>query len=350
MNETKEIVLQTGGDYLVPAAGLEQILATYQLKKDFIEKVLRDGVDYGVTPGTGEKPSLKKAGAEKMASFFGLAPVFEDVETVEDWTGKEHDGEPFFYYRQKCKLYRGERMIGSADGSCNSWEKKYRYRWVSEYDLPASVDKSTLRSQGGKASEFKFAIERAETGGQYGKPAEYWKRWQDAVANGTAKPIKRKTKTGREMDAFEMDSTVYAVKNLDVAEQTNTILKMAQKRALVAAVLIATNASEYFTQDLDDFVDGKIVSEQRGPEWTDGATKAGEDGPKAPSYEDAKAVVVGGSTGKKKMLGDMSRAELEAVMNNARTTDVIEAAKVVYRHDFNTEPAPAEQDKLPFEE
>lgn len=32
----------------------------------------------------------------------------------------------------------------------------------------------------------------------------------------------------------------------------NTIMKMAQKRALVAAVLIVCGASEYFTQDLDD--------------------------------------------------------------------------------------------------
>ncbi len=262
MDAQREIVLQTGNDYLVPAAGLQQILATYQLKKEFIEQVLKEGIDYGSTPGTSEKPSLKKPGAEKMATFFGLAPVFEDVATIEDWTGGDHGGEPFFYYRQKCKLYRGERMVGSADGSCNSWEKKYRYRWVSELEIPATADKATLRTQGGKTYEFAFAIEKAETGGQYGKPAAYWKRWQDAIASGAAKPIKRKARNGRELDAFEMDSTLYAVKNPDVAEQTNTILKMAQKRALVAAVLIVTNASDYFTQDLDDlgdFVTGEIV-------------------------------------------------------------------------------------------
>lgn len=259
MNETKAIVLETGNDFLVPAASLQQVLATYQWKKEFIENVLRDGVDFGTTPGTGEKPSLKKPGAEKMASFFGLTPVFEDVEKVEDWTGEQHGGESFFYYRQKCKLYRGERLIATADGSCNSWEKKYRYRWVSEYEIPAGFDRSTLRTQGGKTSEFVFAIDKAETGGKYGKPAEYWKRWNDAIANGTATAIKRKTSKGTMMDAWEMDSTVYAVPNKDVAEQVNTILKMAQKRALVAVVLIATNASDYFTQDIDDFVSGDIV-------------------------------------------------------------------------------------------
>lgn len=259
MNETKTIELYTGGDFLVPAASLDQVLATYQWKKDFIEQVLKKDIDFGVTPGTSEKPSLKKAGAEKMASFFGLAPTFEDVVTVEDWTGEQHGGETFFYYRQKCKLFRGDRLIASADGSCNSWEKKYRYRWVSEFEIPAGVDKSTLRTQGGKTSEFTFALDQAQTSGKYGKPAEYWKMWRDAITSGKAVAIKRKSSKGNEMDAWEMDTTVYAVPNRDVAEQTNTILKMAQKRALVAAVLIATNASDYFTQDLDDFVTDREI-------------------------------------------------------------------------------------------
>jgi hypothetical protein len=33
----------------------------------------------------------------------------------------------------------------------------------------------------------------------------------------------------------------------------NTIQKMAQKRALIAATLLAVNASEFFTQDLEEF-------------------------------------------------------------------------------------------------
>lgn len=259
METTKAIILETGGDFLVPAASLQQVLATYQWKKEFIEKILKENVDYGSTPGTTDKPYLKKPGAEKMASFFGLAPTFEDVAVIEDWTGEAHGGEPFFYYRQKCNLHRGEKLIASADGSCNSWEKKYRYRWVSEYEIPAGVEKSTMRTKGGRTAEFVFAIDKAETGGKYGKLAEYWRAWNDAIASGKAVSIKRKTSKGKEMDAWEMDSTVFAVKNDDVAEQTNTILKMSQKRALVAAVLIATNASDYFTQDIDDFVTGEIL-------------------------------------------------------------------------------------------
>src|ERR671938_678900 len=41
--------------------------------------------------------------------------------------------------------------------------------------------------------------------------------------------------------------------NPDIADQVNTIQKIGQKRSLVAAVLIAVNASEFFTQDIEDF-------------------------------------------------------------------------------------------------
>jgi hypothetical protein len=223
------IVLQTGNDFLVPAASLDQVLATYQWKKDFIEQVLKRDVDYGVTPGTSDKPSLKKPGAEKMASFFGLAPVFEDVATVEDWTGAEHGNEPFFYYRQKCKLYRADRLIASADGSCNSWEKKYRYR-SSERVCPNCGKSAIIKG-------------KAEYGGGwlcFGRKGGCGTKFADNA------PEIINQETGQ-------------VKNPDVAELTNTILKMSQKRALVAAVLIATNASDYFTQDLDDFVTGEII-------------------------------------------------------------------------------------------
>jgi hypothetical protein len=346
--DEKAIVLQTGNDFLVPAANLQQVLATYQWKKEFIENVLRENVDYGVTPGTGDKPSLKKPGAEKMASFFGLAPVFEDVEKVEDWMGAEHGGEPFFYYRQKCKLYRADRLIASADGSCNSFEKKYRYRWVSEYEIPAGIDKSKLRTQGGRTSEFTFAVEKAETGGKYGKPAEYWKMWQQAIEDGRAVAIKKKTAAGQMRDAWEMDTTVYAVPNRDVAEQVNTILKMSQKRALVAAVLIATNASDYFTQDLDDFVTGEIVDASVKPVNIKPVTTVDPE----EIYTEACSVVYklqDRKTGELKevRIGDMSREQLEWVIGHAQIQKNADAAAVVMQHDFGVKPETDEQQSVP---
>ena len=255
MTEQSAIVIQQPG-FLAPVIGVQQALEAYQAKKDLIDKIFKPGVDFITIPGT-SKPTLSKAGAEKSTSFFGLHPVLTDAEVINDWTGKDHDGEPFFFYRRTCNLYRGDVLVASVDGSCNSWEMKYRYRWVDESALPAGTDKATLKSQGGRVSEFAFAIEQAETSGKYGKPAEYWQRFKDAIEQGNAAFVKRKTKSGKEMDAWEIDSTVYRVINMDTADIANTVLKMADKRALVAATLIATGLSEYFTQDIEDYVTGE---------------------------------------------------------------------------------------------
>jgi hypothetical protein len=72
------------------------------------------------------------------------------------------------------------------------------------------------------------------------------KATQEEKANG-----RLETRTGRNGRQYQ----VYIVKNPDPADVVNTIDKMAQKRALVAAVLIAVNASELFTQDVEDYGD-----------------------------------------------------------------------------------------------
>jgi len=249
---------------IMPVINVRAAIQRYQDQKEFIQSVLHMGVDFGAIPGT-SKNTLLKPGAEKLAWFFGLRPVFKDVEKVEDWTGKDHDGEPFFYYREKCILYKGGEIVASADGSCNSMEKKYRYRWVVMADIPTGMDKARLQTKGGRISEFDFALDKSETSGQYGKPAEYWKQFQQAIQDKTATRISKKTKSGKEYPAWEIDSTLYAIPNIEIADLVNTILKMAQKRSLVASVLIGANASEWFTQDMEDFIDGSFVDADATP-------------------------------------------------------------------------------------
>lgn len=249
----------TTASHFMPILDFSQAAIRYQAIVEITNKMLRTDHDYGKVPGT-DKNTLLKPGAEKLCTLFGLSPRFTIVEKTEDWTGADHNGESLFYYVYRCSLYRGDVLIAEADGSCNSRESKYRYRWVSEFDLPTDADKSALKKRGGRSSEFAFAIEKAETSGQYGKPAEYWQRYKDAIQNGTAKQVQKPTKKGTS-DAWEIDSTVYRIPNDDIASQINTIQKMSQKRAFIAATLIAVNASEFFTQDVEDFVDltGDIV-------------------------------------------------------------------------------------------
>ena len=226
-----------GTNFLAPVAAVEDVLAAYQLKKEIVERILRPGVDYGKIPGS-DKDALLKPGAEKFANMYGLSPVFEDVMTVEDWTGADHKGEPFFYYRQKIKLYKGDMLMGTADGSCNSWEKKYRYR-KQERTCPACGLATVIKG-------------KQEYGGG-------WLCWRKNGGCGA------KFSDG---DAAIESQEVGTIANPDVAEQVNTILKMAQKRALVAGVLIVTGASDYFTQDIEDFIEGSFIDPEPTPQQT----------------------------------------------------------------------------------
>jgi len=183
-----------------------------------------------------------------------------------------------FYYLVRCRLYHGDALVGEADGSCNSRESRYRWRWVPEGDVSPELDKATLKVRGGKVSEYTFAIDEAKTDGKYGKPPEYWQAFKDAVAAGTAKKIKKAASRGRQFDAWEIDMAMYRVPNEDIFSLVNTVLKMAEKRALVAAVLVAVNASEFFTQDMEDLETGFVDVAARVVET---------DAPRAPAAERA---------------------------------------------------------------
>lgn len=207
----------------MPAMSVEHAVKRFQTVVAFVQQVMRDGTDYGIVPGTVGKPTLFKPGAEKLCTLFGLAvepPVL--VERTEDWTGKDHGGEPFFYYLVRQDLTRGGVIVASQMGSCSSWESKYRYRNANR-KCPHCGKEAIIKGK-----------------------QEYGGGWVC---------FKRKDGCGATFadNAESITSQVAGrVKNADAADQVNTVLKMALKRALIAAALIATNASEFFTQDLDD--------------------------------------------------------------------------------------------------
>ncbi|HEX5708212.1 MAG TPA: hypothetical protein VFX96_12995 [Pyrinomonadaceae bacterium] len=206
----------------MPALSVELAVERYGAITEFVGRVLRRDVDYGVIPGT-EKLTLLKPGAEKLTTFFGLSTRFQLIERIEDWTGAQHDGEPFFYYLYRCQLSRGDTLIAEADGSCNSRETKYRWR-ESQRACPVCEQPAIIKG-------------REEYGGGwlcFRKKGGCGAKYSDGDEAIEGQP------TGR-------------VFNPDIADQVNTIQKMATKRSLIAAVLIAVNASEYFTQDIEDF-------------------------------------------------------------------------------------------------
>jgi hypothetical protein len=222
MNEATALAPVNNVAALMPVMSVEQAVTRYEQFVGFVSKLMREGSDFGTIPGT-NKPTLLKPGAEKLTTFFGLTKRFELVEKEEDWTGERHGNEPFFNYLYRCSLFHGSTLIAESDGSCNSWESKYRWR-KAERTCP----------QCGAATIIK------------GK-AEYGGGWLCFAKKGGCGA---KYLTGDESIESQQ---VGRVPNPDIFDQINTFQKMASKRALIAATLLAVNASEFFTQDMEDF-------------------------------------------------------------------------------------------------
>lgn len=228
----------------------------------FSKSILKPDLDFGTIPGT-PKPSLYKPGAEKLRFVYGLGTEQECIEKTVDLDKLFVD----YTYRCTIKSKQGQ-ILSQCEASCNSMEPKFGYLWKTIHELPEGIDISRLlsKSSGKKSFEFDFAINKSETSGQYGKPLEYWDKWKSAIESGAAKRTSKKSKAGKDLDGWEMDDTVtlYRVTNPDVIGMKNTIMKMAQKRAFVGAILLATGASEFFTQDIEDMeINGAIYSNDK---------------------------------------------------------------------------------------
>jgi hypothetical protein len=209
----------TRDSMFLPAMSMEVALARRSAIVEFTRRIMVKDQDFGEIPGT-HKPTLLKPGAEKLCNFFGLEPEFTPIAEEIDWTGAQHGGEVFCYARYRCRLLREGRVVGVGEGSCNSFEAKYRYRWVAEEQVPGHLDRARLLRRGGQRTlcEFDFAIERAETSGTYGKPAEHWQRFPDAIRTGTARSVEKLTRGGKAV-AWELDVDMasYRIPNPDVA-------------------------------------------------------------------------------------------------------------------------------------
>jgi len=229
MENTEMMVVSNQNLYVAPVVGIEEAKNKFEMVRKYTADCLKKGVDYGSFQGVA-KPSLLKPGAEKICSLFGLTAKFKQVDKVLNWTGEGNpDNEPFFYFEYKCELYRGGEFVGSCDGSCNSWEKKYRYR-KGELTCP-NCGKPLRKSKNNDG--FYCWTKTGGCGAQF-----------------------------QSNDPLITSQKVGDVKNFDTAEQVNTFQKMAQKRAYIGATLIACNLSEYYTQDIEDMDSHSFIPEQ----------------------------------------------------------------------------------------
>lgn len=199
------------GEAQLPALSVDQVAEQVVLVQRVMQRVMKRDEHYGVIPGTGDKPSLLKPGAEKLAHTFMLAPDYE-IQRF-DLPGGHRE------YEVVCKIasIATGHFLGSGVGSCSTMEGKYRYRWEN-------------------------------TGRPV--PREYWDTKDPALLGGPSYAT-RKVK-GRWI-------IFHKVEHDNPADYYNTVKKMAKKRAFVDAVLTVTAASDIFTQDVEDLKANGVI-------------------------------------------------------------------------------------------
>ena len=191
---------------LLDAATANEIRAQVNRIQEVMQAVMKSGIHFGVIPGAGDKPTLFKPGAEKIFATFRIAvdPVVESETRLPDE----------YSVRIKAVATCNGRELGSAMGEASSNEEKYRWRKAlcqEEYD-EATEDMRRMA----------------------------FKRYQGKI---NRVPQLR----------------------VHVADISNTILKMAVKRAEVALCLQVTGASDVFAQDIEDLPPGMVHDESAPP-------------------------------------------------------------------------------------
>ena len=157
----------------------------------------------------GQKPVLSKEGALNLYSLFKVR-----VSAQAPCEQFHADGHYSVRYRVHLVSMRSGDVIADGDASCSTRESKYAYRWVKATDVPPFLDTASLASRKGR----------------YGMQ--------------------------------------YRIPTPDLADHYNTVLKMAYKRAIVAAALCLPLVSELFTQDLDEAHLAAHVSPDAAPSAT----------------------------------------------------------------------------------
>lgn len=209
-----------------------------QMIQSVYNEVLKKDEHYGTIPGT-NKPTLYKAGAEKIVVLLGLEPHFDP--TRNDLPNDHLE------YMVKCTLTKDGNHKGEGLGSCSTRESKYRYRYAERY-CP-DCGQSTIRTD--------------RQGHQY-----YC--WKKLGGCGRTYPFGSKA----------IEEQPLKEDNPDIADQYNTVLKMAKKRAYVDAVLTIAGVSDIFTQDLEETQNGNSKPKSDPPKTTPEPAKQQTNGKK----------------------------------------------------------------------
>jgi hypothetical protein len=211
-------VIPAPGVTVAPQVDAQELVDRLARIKEAQEKAMVRDVDYGVIPGT-NKPTLLKPGAEKLSVLFQF-----DVQLTNEQTWGPGDHLTVISRATVFHIPTGARM-GYGEGLCTTREKKYAKR-QAQLVCPHCGESAVIKG-------------KAEYGGG-------WLCWAKRGGCGAKFSDGDQAIDGQSRGDVE---------NPDLPDTWNTVLKMAEKRARIDAILAVTGASALFTQDLDDHVE-----------------------------------------------------------------------------------------------
>jgi len=242
----------------------KEVRAQVNLVQEVMKSVMKDRTHYGTIPGCGDKPSLLKPGAEKLASTFRLAinPEITDLSTKD-----------FVRYQIRASITHQitGSFLGAGVGECSSMEEKYCWRNAvcdEEFDdTPEDKKRTKYKSAYGKITKLKQV-------------------------------------------------------RTNPADIANTVLKMAKKRALVDGILTVTGASDIFTQDIEDMPEELLGRHEAKPKpevITNQPASANSMPPMDMDNLSSEPPMASAPQGN--IISDKQRKRLYAIAKNAKYTD-----------------------------
>jgi hypothetical protein len=200
---------------VTPTVKATELVERLSVIREAAEKAMQRDVDFGVIPGT-DKPTLYKPGAEKLGVLFQLDIQLANEKT---WGPGDH-----LTVVSRATVYHApsSARLGFGEGICSTRERKYAYR-RQERTCPSCGAAAVIKG-------------KAEYGGG-------WLCWKKRDGCGA-----KFAEGAPEIERQEVGE----IDNPDLPDLWNTVVKMAEKRARIDAVLAVTGASALFTQDMDD--------------------------------------------------------------------------------------------------
>ena len=207
------------------AGQIADVISMKATVQDVLKSQMQEDVHYGKIPGTRDKPTLLKAGAEMLRMVFNMSTICEANDVIVDTDKYGHKT-----YEICMHILNKEGIkVATGLGTCSTMESKYKYR-------SQLTDRKV--------------------------PSEYWESRDKALLGGSQYSPKKVKGAWLISERVEHDNP---------ADYYNTVKKMAKKRAMADGILTATCSSDLFTQDLEDLnanfqqYDGVQTEEKKTP-------------------------------------------------------------------------------------